>query len=114
MRQDRNHRLERLFEQYREATHAPEPSSDFLAQVWARIESRRPVAWLDLLDVWAPRWIAAGLTAAALLSFGAWSFEREAEAAAVVRQSYVEALTADTMDEHDEALWTLAGVRRSR
>lgn len=41
MRGDDDQRLDALFRAYRAATPGPEPSVNFMPQLWARIESRR-------------------------------------------------------------------------
>jgi len=112
MQDEKNSELDEVFAAYREATPAPEPSPDFLAQVWRRIEERRPAQWLDLIRVWSPRLAAASALTAGLLTYSTWITERAARVEAVANQTYVEALTADSLDEHDEALWTIAGNRR--
>jgi len=112
MQEERNRELDEVFAAYREATPAPEPAPDFLAQVWRRIELQRPAPWLDLIRLWSPRLAMTGALAAAVLTYSTSASKREARVEAVAEQAYVEALTADTLDEHDEALWTIAGNRR--
>ncbi len=112
MRQELNRELDRLFAAYRDATSGLEASPEFLAGVWRKIEQRRPAAWLTALGLWSPRLAAVGALAAALLMLSSWPADRRQREAAIIERTYVEALIADSMDEHDEALWTLAGHRR--
>lgn len=112
MQEEMNRELDEVFAAYRDATPTPEPSPDFLAQVWRKIEERRPSEWLDLIRIWSPRLAGAGVLAAALLTYSTYESQRIARAATIVEKTYVEALTSDTLDEHDEALWTMAGNRR--
>ena len=53
---------------------------------------------------------AAGL-AAALLAGSVWMTNRATDEAALLDESYVDVLTADSMDEHDGSLWVQAGNR---
>ena len=112
MSQENNRKLDRVFAAYREATSNIDSSPQFLAGVWRRIEEQRPVGWLNVLGIWSPRLAAAAVAAAALLTFSTWLDHAIQREQAVLESSYVEALTADSLDEHDEALWVLAGRRR--
>lgn len=100
--------LSRLFAKYRDAIPDIEPSPDFLAGVWQRIEANRPTSWTALLQ-WAPRVAAAGALAAAILIASVWIPAQQKRQQEVLDHSYVEALTVDSLDEHDTALWIMAG-----
>jgi len=89
-----------------------EPSPEFLAGVWARIEAVRPTDWLAVIERWSPRIAFAGIAAAALMTAAVWIPEQAERHAAAVESSYLEALAADSMDEHDGAMWVLAGLKR--
>ncbi len=102
--------LDRLLARYRDAIPELEPSAEFLSQVWRRIEDSRPTSWTAIVH-WAPRVAAAGALAAVLLAASAWIPDQQRRQQAVLESSYVEALTADSLDEHDEALWIMAGDR---
>ncbi len=103
--------LDRLFEDYRDAIPEVEPSPDFLARVWEKIEQNRAAGWLPFLRLWAPRVALAGGLAAALLTASVWIPAQQQRQEAVLEQSYVEALTVESLDEHDGALWIMAGDR---
>lgn len=109
MRQEDNRELDALFADYREATSDIEPSPEFLANVWRAIEQRRPSDWLVALGIWSPRVAAAGALAALALTLSTWSPRTAGGKATVIEHSYLEVLTSESMDEHDEALWILAG-----
>ena len=86
--------------------------ASFLAGVWAKIEAARPTDWLAVIERWSPRIAFAGVAAAALLTASVWIPGQHAQRhSAAVDQSYVDALTVDSMDEHDGAMWTLAGLK---
>lgn len=112
MRHVNDDKLDRVLAAYRDATSEIEPSPEFLASVWRKIEEQRPVAWLTALGFWSPRVAAAGVAAAALLAFSTWIDRASDRKQAVLESTYVEKLTADSMDEHDQALWVLAGRLR--
>lgn len=103
--------LDQLFADYREAIPEIEPSPEFLANVWRKIEDNRASSWLSVLQQWAPRIAVAGGLGAALLTASVWIPAQRERQEAVLDQSYVEALTVDSLDEHDGALWIMAGDR---
>lgn len=109
MRQQDEGKLDRLFAAYRDATPEIEPSPEFLASVWRKIEEQRPSSWLNALGFWSPRVAALGVLAAGALAFSTWLDQTNHREAAVLESSYVEKLTVDSLDEHDQALWVLAG-----
>lgn len=100
--------LDRTFAAYRAATPEFEPSPRFLAGIWERIEATRPVAWLAPLRLWGLRLAAAAAVVAILLS----GYVKYTVAASndidVLSTTYADVLTADSLDEHDQALWVLA------
>jgi hypothetical protein len=90
-------RLERLWEAYRRATPAPEPSVNFMPELWAKIESARAVSWVDPL-----RWLVARLApilAALIVAMGL--YWRTAD---VTPASYVEVLAADLIQEVEDTI----------
>ena len=108
MQENSEQELDRLFADYRDSIPELEASPDFLASVWRRIEESRPTSWTAIL-LWAPRVAAAGAIAAALLAVSVWIPAQQDRQEAVLDRSYVEALTVDSLDEHDGALWIMAG-----
>jgi hypothetical protein len=108
---NREQELDRLFAAYRESMPEPEPSAEFLANVWRRIEENRSSIWTAVLQAWAPRVAAVGVLAAVLLTASVWIPQERARQDAILNESYIEALTVDSLDEHDGALWILAGDR---
>ena len=102
--------LDQLFSRYRAAIPDLEPSPDFLSGVWKRIEENRPTSWTAILS-WAPRVAAAGALAAIVLIASVWIPAQQEQQDEVLNHSYVEALTVDSLDEHDGALWIMAGDR---
>ena len=105
-------RLDRLFAAYRQTFGEIEVSANFMPNLWAKIEQSRPVGWLGLIRAWSPRLAAAGAAAAILLSVSLRVQQQARPERALLQNTYVDALTLDSMDEHDNALWTLAGHRR--
>ena len=100
--------LDRMFEIYRDALGEFEPSPEFMPNLWAKIESHRPVSWLTHLVAWSPRLAFASVAVAALLIASMWLPQGQFSDTAVLESSYVDVLTLDSMDEHDGALWQLA------
>lgn len=100
--------LDRAFAAYRAATPEFEASPRFLAGIWERIEAARPVAWLAPLRLWGMRLAAV----AALLTILLSGYLRYTVATSndidVLNTTYADVLTADSLDEHDQALWVLA------
>jgi len=89
-----------------------EPSPEFLAGVWSRIEAARPTDWLAVIERWSPRIALAGVAAALVMAVSVWTPSHTGQHAAAIDSSYVEALTFDSMDEHDGAMWQLAGLKK--
>jgi hypothetical protein len=111
MQTNREQELDQLFAEYRAAIPELEPSPEFAANVWRRIEDARPSIWTSMLQLWAPRVAAVGALGAALLTISTWIPAQRERHEAVLDRSYLEALTVDSLDEHDGALWILAGDR---
>lgn len=111
MQRNSEQELDRLFANYRSAIPELEPAPEFLASVWRRIEVHRSSSWLTILRPWAPRVAVAGALAAALLTASVWIPARQQRQEAVLDHGYLEALTVDSLDEHDSALWIMAGDR---
>lgn len=100
--------LDRAFAAYRAATPEFEASPRFLAGIWERIETTRPVAWLALLRLWGMRLTAAAAVATILLSGYVKFTVATADDVDVLNTTYADVLTVDSLDEHDQALWVLA------
>jgi len=96
--------LDALFHAYRDAIPDPEPSANFMPELWRRIEERqRSMFFLG-------RWARAFVTAAAVLTLAmaAYSYIPHASTSMFSVESYVEALAAghaqDTPDLLDPAM----------
>ncbi|MCB1018348.1 MAG: hypothetical protein H6509_05645 [Bryobacterales bacterium] len=105
--------MDQLFASYRDAIPELEPSPEFLSNVWRRIEERRGFVWTSLLRRWAPRVAAVSALATVLLTASVWipQQQQQAHEEAVLDRGYIEALTVGSLDEHDGALWIMAGDR---
>jgi hypothetical protein len=93
-RGDPNGRLDALFQAYREACPAPEPSANFMPQIWRRIEERQRSMFF------MGRWARGLATAAAVLSLGmaAYLYVPRSSQSVVSTESYVEALSSHSPD----------------
>lgn len=111
MKENLERQLDELFTASRRAFPDFEPSADFLAQVWRRIEEQRQPGWLQLILAWSPKVAVAAAVAAILLSFSAHVDKQRQVSEELLDRSYVDALTVDSLDEDDSAMWTLAGKR---
>lgn len=100
--------LDRVFRAYRAATPGFEASPRFLAGVWDKIESSRPAAWLGPLRLWGMRLAGAAALATILLSgYLKYSVATSSDID-LLSTTYADVLTADSLDEHDQAMWVLA------
>jgi hypothetical protein len=82
--------LDALFRAYREACPAPDPSANFMPEIWRRIEARqRSLFFLG-------RWARAFVTAAAVLSLAlaGYLYLPQSHTSMLSIESYVEALSA--------------------
>ena len=99
MRGNSDEQLDRLFRAYREACPTPEPSPNFMPQLWHKIESRQT------LGLSLRRFAGAFVTAAvaASLALGVYmAMPRTATPNSTYYTSYVEALAAaNTIDTPD-------------
>lgn len=100
--------LDRVFTLYRAATPEFEASPRFLAGIWERIEATRPVAWLAPLRLWGTRLAAAAAVVTILLAGYVKYTVATGSDIDVLNTTYADVLTADSLDEHDQALWVLA------
>jgi hypothetical protein len=94
----RNDKLNALFQAYREACQAPEPSAVFMPEIWRRIEERqRSLFFLG-------RWARALVTAAAVVSLAmaAYLYMPHSRSSVFYVESYVEALAASHAQESPE------------
>ena len=113
MSQQNEQELDALFAKARTAfPDEIEASPEFFSAVWARIEAARPTDWLAVIERWSPRIALAGLAAAVMITASVWIPSHADQHALAVDSSYIEALTFDSMDEHDGAMWTLAGLKK--
>ncbi len=86
-----DHRLQRLFEAYRDACEAPEPGADFMPGIWRKIEARQSVT------IFFNR-LARGFVASAFavsLVLGAFVLLPSQQTTGFYSGSYVEALADD-------------------
>jgi len=86
--------LDTLFRAYREACPEPEPSANFMPELWRRIEERqRSVFFMS-------RWARAFVTAAAVLSLAmaAYMYIPRGHASVFSMESYVEVLAGHPQD----------------
>ena len=111
MRDHLERQLDELFAAARRAFPEIEPSPEFLAQVWRRIEERGQPSWLQLIPGWSAKLAVASAVAAFVLSFSAYLERQQRISEDLLDRSYVDALTVDSLDEDDSAMWTLAGNR---
>ena len=81
--------LNGLFAAYRKACPDPEPSPEFMPDVWSKIEARRSFT-LSLR-----RWTSAFVTAAAALSIGMAVYTDQPVESPVYTTTYVDTLGAD-------------------
>jgi len=96
-RGDENRELDRLFRAYREACPDPEPSANFMPDLWRRIEERqRSVFFLG-------RWARAFVTAAAVLSLAmaAYMYIPRGHKSVFSVESYVDVLARHAQDSPD-------------
>ena len=103
---DAEQRLKRLWRAYRDACPGVEASPDFTPRLWARIEAGRATSWVEPLRRWATRLVAASAVAAALLVGVLGDLSQHTPEPA--SPSYLDAVPADALAEHDGDLWLLA------
>jgi PAB1-binding protein PBP1 len=97
MRGNDNEKLDALFGAYRAACGGPEPSANFMPNLWARIESRQNAAFS------LRRMANAFATAAIALSLAMGIYISLPHAApSALPQSYVEALAEATIPDAQE------------
>ena len=101
-------KLDWLWKAYRAACRVPEPTTNFMPEMWSKIEARRGPSWLAPLRGWATRVAAAAGVAAALLavSVGMWQQPSSTE---ILEVGYVDSLAQDADEEFDGDLWLLIG-----
>ncbi|MCY4595720.1 MAG: hypothetical protein OXC19_13105 [Bryobacterales bacterium] len=111
---DREEFLSRLFATYKNLLGDFEPTPAFIPMVWRRIEARRNErdSWANYLVAWSPRLAFTSVAAALLLIASLWLPSESDREAALINTTYVDVLTASSMDEQDGALWALAANRR--
>jgi len=89
MRGSEDRRLDALFEAYREACPTPDPSANFMPELWDRIGARQRVTFSF------SRMAGAFVTAALALSIALGVYLAAPANTGYFSQSYVEALDAD-------------------
>ncbi len=96
---DENRELDALFRAYRAAFPDPDPSANFMPELWQRIEERqRSVFFLG-------RWARAFVTAAAVLSLAmaAYLYIPHGHSSLFSAESYVEVLAGHSQDNTELA-----------
>ena len=84
-------KLDSLWAEYREACPDPEPSANFMPQLWQRIEAKRGAAASLLLRRWAEVWLVATLALAIVM--GAFLIPR-LQSPPAYQASYLDVLAA--------------------
>lgn len=106
--------LARLFAAYREACPDLEGSANFVPNVWEAIERSRPASWVFPLRFWARRLVMSATLATGLLIgyLAVWQGPAPGPTADVLEASYLDVLTAESLDEQDAEFWRLAENKR--
>ena len=86
--------LDRLFHAFREACPDPEPSVNFMPEMWSRIEARE--ASRSIFGKFAKTLVTAALGASALIALLASSYSQQGS---VYDGSYLQALAADHVSD---------------
>jgi hypothetical protein len=103
-------RLERLWEAYRQATPEPGISPNFMPELWARIDAARPVSWVGPLEWLAARVLPVAVALTLAMSAYIWipNFTGGGDGTEL-QSSYVDALTADMLEQQRPPLWVHSG-----
>ncbi len=88
--------LDQLFHAWREICQDPEPSVNFMPEMWAKIEARE--ASTTVFSRFAKTLVTAALGASVLMGLLSWSYTRSAQS---YEGSYIQALTADHVSDLD-------------
>ncbi len=94
--------LEGLWEAYRWATPEPEASANFQPELWARIETERPVSWVGPLEWLAARLVPLAAAVTLAMAVLVWSGNG-------LLGSYVDVLAADLLEDQQPALFLSSG-----
>src|SRR5438270_13406720 len=96
---DSNERLDRLFQEYRDACDAPELSANFMPALWQKIEARQSSSWVfKKISGW---FVAASAAASAVLAIALLSTpSMPGGANTAYAATYVDALAADHLAEY--------------
>ena len=107
--QDENQRpLGWLFAAYREACPDTEGSPNFMPRVWEAIEQSRPVSWIFPMRLWAQRLLMGATLATAMLISYLAVLQKSTSTVDILEASYVDVLTAESLDDIDAEFWHLA------
>src|SRR5713226_8833509 len=85
-------RLEKLWTAYRQATPEPEPSVNFMPELWAKIEAARPSSWTLVFARLASRLVPVAAAVTLAMSVYIWSPTSSST-------GYVDTLAAELMQE---------------
>ena len=97
---ERSDELAGLWEAYRQATPAPEPSVNFMPELWARIDAARPTGWALVMARLAYR--AAPVAAAVILMLGILAWPGAQNGSDSLALPYVDTLVADLLAGAEE------------
>ncbi len=86
-------RLEKLWTAYRQATPEPEPSVNFMPELWARIEAARPSSWALVFARLASRLVTVAAAVILAMSVYIWS------PASSSSTGYVDSLASELFQE---------------
>lgn len=100
--------LDRALASYNESIPEFEPSPRFLAGIWEKIEATRPAAWILPMRLWGMRLAASAAVLTVLLSGYVKYTVATSNDIDFLNTTYADVLTADSLDEHDQAMWVLA------
>ncbi len=93
MHDNKSERLERLWAAYRQATPEPEPSVNFMPELWARIEAARPSSWTLVFARLASRLVP--VAAAVTLALGVYIWSPSSSSST----GYVDTLASELLQE---------------
>ena len=95
---DSSERLDRLFQEYREACEVPDASANFMPALWQKIEARQSPSWVfKKISGW---FVAASAAATAALLLATFAAPSGPVSSNIYAGTYVDALAADHATEY--------------